>query len=126
MGAELSVSLTFPVLEPPGHHRPGARRPLPMHCYAPGQEGGIFLQAGAVTLNQRFGSALNLNIHFHMLFLDGVYVERPDGLHRFRCEKAPTSAELTRLAPTFALRIGRLLERQGLVERGFENSCLAG
>ncbi len=28
---------------------------------------------GAVTLIQRFGSALNLNIHFHMLFLDGVY-----------------------------------------------------
>ncbi len=25
--------------------------------------------AGAVTLIQRFGSALNLNIHFHMLFL---------------------------------------------------------
>jgi hypothetical protein len=29
-------------------------------------------QTGAVTLIQRFGSALNLNIHFHMLFLDGV------------------------------------------------------
>lgn len=29
---------------------------------------------GAVTLIQRYGSALNLNIHFHMLFLDGVYV----------------------------------------------------
>jgi len=28
---------------------------------------------GAVTLIQRFGSALNLNIHFHMLFLDSVY-----------------------------------------------------
>ena len=31
-------------------------------------------QAGAVTLIQRFGSALNLNIHFHMLCLDGAYV----------------------------------------------------
>lgn len=29
-------------------------------------------KTGAVTLIQRFGSALNLNIHFHMLFLDGV------------------------------------------------------
>ena len=28
---------------------------------------------GAVTLIQRFGSALNLNVHFHILFLDGVY-----------------------------------------------------
>ena len=31
---------------------------------------------GAVTLIQRFGSALNLNIHFHILFLEGVYVYR--------------------------------------------------
>ena len=41
-------------------------------------------QAGAVTLIQRFGSALNVNVHFHMLFLDGVYIERPDGSLRFR------------------------------------------
>ena len=54
-------------------------------------------QAGAVTLIQRFGSALNLNIHFHMLFLDGVYVDRPDGSARFWWVKAPTSEELTQL-----------------------------
>ena len=29
-------------------------------------------QAGAVTLIQRFGSALNLNIHFHLLVLSPV------------------------------------------------------
>ena len=33
-------------------------------------------QTGAVTLIQRFWSALNLNIHFHILFLDGVYVSK--------------------------------------------------
>ncbi len=32
---------------------------------------------GAVTLIQRFDSALNLNVHFHLLVLDGVY--RRDG-----------------------------------------------
>ena len=31
----------------------------------------------AVTLIQRFGSALNPNVHFHMLFLDGVYTTTP-------------------------------------------------
>ncbi len=41
-------------------------------------------KTGAVTLIQRFGSALNLNVHFHMLFLDGVYVDRLDGSARFR------------------------------------------
>jgi len=34
---------------------------------------------GAVTLIQRIASALNLNIHFHMLFLDGVYVDAMHG-----------------------------------------------
>lgn len=84
-------------------------------------------QTGAVTLIQRFGSALNLNIHFHMLFLDGVDVERPDGSSlRFRWVTAPTSAELTRLTQTLALRIGRYLERQGLLERDAENSYSPG
>ena len=40
---------------------------------------------------------LLLNIHFHMLFLDGVYIERCEGSVRFRWVKAPTSAEVTHL-----------------------------
>ncbi|MDN5938380.1 MAG: IS91 family transposase [Salinisphaera sp.] len=81
---------------------------------------------GAVTLIQRFGSALNLNLHFHMLFLDGVYVEGGDGRLRFRWVKAPLSAELTGLADTIARRVGRYLERQGLLERDAESSWLSG
>lgn len=81
-------------------------------------------QTGAVTLIQRFGSALNLNIHFHMLFLDGVY--SPNGHpNRFRQVKAPSSAELTRLTHTIAQRVGHYLERQGLVERDTGNIFLA-
>ena len=57
-----------------------------------------------VTLIQRFGSALNLNLHFHMLFLDGAYVDNADGSSmRFRWVKAPTSAELTQLTHTVIL-----------------------
>jgi hypothetical protein len=82
---------------------------------------------GAVTLIQRFGSALNLNLHFHMLFLDGAYVDNADGSSmRFRWVKAPTSAELTQLTHTIAQRVGRCLERQGLLERDAENSYLSG
>ena len=66
-----------------------------------------------------------LNIHFHMLFLDGVYVDHPDRKIRFRWVKAPTSQELTQLAHTIAHRVGRFLERQGLLERDAENSYLA-
>ena len=81
-------------------------------------------RTGAVTLIQRFGSALNLNIHFHMLFLDGVYVDRLDGSVRFRWVSAPTTRELTQLSQTIARRVGRYLERQGLLERDAENSYL--
>jgi hypothetical protein len=82
--------------------------------------------AGAVTLIQRFGGALNLNLHFHMLFLDGVYVEHPDGAVRFRWVPAPTSAELTALAQRIAQRVGRFLQRRGLLEQDAENAYLAG
>ncbi len=83
-------------------------------------------QTGAVTLIQRFGSALNLNIHFHMLFLDGVYVERSDGSVRFRRVKVPKSAKVTHLTHTLAHRIGRFLERQGLLERDADDCMDAG
>jgi len=55
---------------------------------------------GAVTLIQRFGSALDLNIHFHMLFLDGVYVGEASSSSRFRWVTEPTSYELTQLTRT--------------------------
>jgi hypothetical protein len=76
-------------------------------------------QCGAVTLIQRFGSALNLNVHFHMLWLDGVYEEddesppRKPRLHRTR---APTTAQLTHLADTIAYRVCRHLTRKGWLE----------
>jgi hypothetical protein len=65
---------------------------------------------GAVTLIQRFGGALNLNVHFHMLLLDGVYADSPAG-PRFRWVKAPSSAELRQLSHTIAHRVSRFLER---------------
>jgi hypothetical protein len=46
-------------------------------------------QTGSVTLIQRFGSALNLNVHFHMLFLDGIVTKDKLGLIRFKRTKAP-------------------------------------
>jgi hypothetical protein len=80
-------------------------------------------KTGAVTLIQRFGSALNLNIHFHMLFLDGAYSfdrARP----RFHRAPRPTPAELVRLLHTISTRVARLLERQGLLVRDAESDYL--
>jgi Putative transposase len=46
-------------------------------------------QCGAITLIQRFGSALNLNIHYHMLVPDGVYLTEINPPY-FRKVPAPT------------------------------------
>ena len=51
-------------------------------------------ETGAVTLVQRFGSALNLNVHFHMLFLDGVYQTVGADAPVFRPVVAPESSDL--------------------------------
>ena len=56
----------------------------------------------------------------------GVYVERPDGSLRCRWVKSPSNGELFHLTQFLARRIGRYLERQGLLERDAENSYLAG
>jgi len=82
-------------------------------------------RTGTVTLIQRFGGALNLNLHFHLLFLDGVYVERPDGSLTLRWVKAPTGAELTALVSHIASRVGRFLQRQGLLEPDAESTRLS-
>ncbi len=60
-----------------------------------------------------------------MLFLDGVYLATVNGSPaRFRWVKAPTGDELNELAHTIAGRIGRFLERRGLMERDIDNSYL--
>ncbi len=64
-------------------------------------------QTGAVTLIQRFGSALNLNVHFHMLFLDGVYIKNKQGKTRFQHIRAPVQEELATLVHTINHRVAR-------------------
>ena len=91
------------------------------------QKAGLQLKdgaTGAVTLIQRFGSALNLNIHFHILLLDGVYVYRDNRPPRFRRVKAPDKSELEDLVQLISQRVGRSLERQGLLEQDTESAWL--
>ena len=79
---------------------------------------------GAVTLIQRFGSALNLKIHFHMLFLDGVYVRDDSGNFVFHYNKTPTTDQLTAVLHTISQRVASFLERRGILERDEGNSYL--
>jgi len=52
-------------------------------------------------------------------------MDRGGQLDRFRWVKAPTTAELSQLTHTIAYRVGRYLDRQGLLVRDVEQSYLA-
>jgi len=80
---------------------------------------------GAVTLLQHFGSALNLNVHLHMIFVDGVYVTGGGGPPVFRPVPSSGTAELQALVQQIAERKCRLLEKRGLIERDAESAWLS-
>ena len=71
-------------------------------------------RTGAVTLIQRFGSALNLNPHLHMLFLDGAYTFNSGSAAFYRAHR-PCRDDLLHLLHTLSGRVARLLERRGLL-----------
>jgi hypothetical protein len=78
-------------------------------------------RTGTVTVIQRFGGALNLNIHFHTLAVDGVFVREPDGSLSFAAAKTPTDDEVEALLRVIRTRVLRLLVRRGLLcEEGGE------
>ncbi|TMA44757.1 MAG: transposase, partial [Deltaproteobacteria bacterium] len=71
-------------------------------------------QGGAVTVIQRFGGGLNLNVHFHTLVLEGVFAETETGSLEFHPAEPPTDADVARLLATVRRRVQRLLARRGL------------
>jgi hypothetical protein len=75
-------------------------------------------QTGAVTVVQRFGSALNLNVHFHILAVDGVYAPESDGKPTFRTAPAPTTGDVEALIERIATRCESWLDRQGFGAEG--------
>jgi hypothetical protein len=66
-------------------------------------------QRGSVTFIQRFGSALNLNLHFHILALDGVYAFNTGNATRFLPLSPPSPDEVARVLAGAARRIARLV-----------------
>jgi hypothetical protein len=76
-----------------------------------------------VTFVQRFGGAINLNVHLHSLVFDGVYHEDSEGQIRFRRLPLPTDSEVKRVTASIAKKIRRLLDRRGLgAQTGFEEA----
>lgn len=84
-------------------------------------------RTGAVTFIQRFGSALNLNVHFHMLFPDGVYFTRcqeAKSSQVFRRVNAPAKTDLEAILQQISTRLARMLVKEGVLVQDMENSTL--
>jgi hypothetical protein len=86
------------------------------------------VQPGSVTFMQRFGSALNLNLHFHCVFLEGVYLERTDQGRkpRFVTAEPPTDADIAAVVHKISQRVIRKLRRLGYLEAGTEDVVATG
>jgi hypothetical protein len=69
---------------------------------------------GAITFVQRFGDALNLNLHFHSIMLDGVYEHWQEESPRFRLLPPPTDDEVEKITRRITRRLRSLLIRRGL------------
>jgi hypothetical protein len=75
-------------------------------------------KSGSVTLIQRFGGSINLNVHFHQIFLDGVYELDEEGKPaHFHITKAPTLKELGDCLERIIQKVAKWLEKRGIIER---------
>jgi hypothetical protein len=63
-------------------------------------------------------------LHFHILFIDGVFQQKKNDRLAFHRVNAPSASELNSLVAKISHRIARHLEKQGLLTRDEENSYL--
>jgi len=86
------------------------------------------VQSGSVTFMQRFGSALNLNLHFHCLFLEGVSLDRSDQGRppRFLQGEPPTDTDIAAVVQKISHRVIRKLRQLGYLEAGGDAAVATG
>jgi hypothetical protein len=86
------------------------------------------VQPGSVTFLQRFGGSINLNLHVHVIFLEGVYEDcSAQGLTpRFRPQAPPTDAEVAAMLHKISQRVIRHLRKLGYLEAGTEDVVSTG
>jgi hypothetical protein len=68
---------------------------------------------GAVAAIQRVDSALRLNVHLHVLALDGVYLREANGRLVFHPLPEPTKSDVAEVARRTAKRMKRLFKERG-------------
>ena len=77
---------------------------------------------------QRFGGSLNANLHYHLVFIEGVFVDRAaQGLKpRFVQADPPTDADIAAVLHKISQRVIRQLRKLGYLEAGTEDVVPTG
>jgi len=83
---------------------------------------------GSVTFIQRFGSAINLNVHYHVVFLEGVYLDRTaqGRTPRFLPGEPPTDTDIADVVQKISRRVIRKLRQLGYLEAGLNAAVATG
>ena len=80
---------------------------------------------GAVTFVQRFGDALNLNVHFHVLAMDGVYSRSFTGRPIFHFIPPVSQTDIEHLTGLLEKRIGKYVAKLNPMNFDEEHSFFA-
>ncbi len=75
-------------------------------------------RAGSVTFVQRFGGSLNLHVHFHVLFLEGLFTRSADEPPVFHAAFAPTRTDLLEVLGRVRVAVERWVAAHGLARAG--------
>jgi len=89
------------------------RTVLGFQRHAAHEAGVVGGRGGAVAVIQRFGGALNLNVHVHALVIDGVFAKDRANV-RFCPAPWLRTADVADVLATIVPRVRRLLERRGV------------
>src|SRR4030095_2127304 len=86
------------------------------------------VQPGSVTFIQRFGSALNLHVHYYVVFLEGVYLDRTaqGRTPRFLPSEPPTDTDIADVVQKISRRVIRKLRHLGYLEAGIDAAVATG
>ena len=86
------------------------------------------VQPGSVTFIQRFGGAINLNVHYHVVFLEGAYLDRTDqGLKpRFIKVEPPSDADIAEVLQKISRRVIRALRQWRYLETRIDAAVATG
>jgi hypothetical protein len=80
------------------------------------EDGLTKIRFGALVMQHRFGSSLNLNTHLHAVFPDGVFSRLPSGEVEFHELRPPAPDDLEDIAFNVHQRFLRWLKRHGFLK----------